>query len=426
MKRWTLGAAFAATAILAGCGGSLDPSASGPRFVARAPVPNYDATTNGSFGLGIVQNGRFYFPDRNNKAVQVYNTATNALIGSITGFTGCSAGGLTCIGTDDAKSGPNGINAITGTNLIFVSDVDRVMVVDTTNSPGTVVKTISFGSTGADAGLRADKGCFDADDKIYMVATPDAVLPFYTFISTATQQVIAKLTIDGGRFDGALGNEQCRYDPTTKNFYSNNGGTNDNPRGELQVIPANLITPFLATPMAAGTSKKLGDLGPTVLSYPLPNCDPTGLALGPASDIMVGCRPGDPKDPLDSLILNRTTGAIVATVAGGGGGDQLEYDAVTNRYYNAANRWHASGINDLGGDCSATNPCAPVVTIINAATRAVVVRLATGNNAHGLAVDGVSKRIFNPISSAGTPAGCATCASNPNFLSGGVAIFATQ
>ena len=88
-----------------------------------------------------------------------------------------------------------------------------------------------------------------------MVATPDAALPFYTFISTAAQQVIAKITIDGGRFDGALGNEQCRYDPTTKNFYVNNDGTTANDRGELEVIPANLITPFLAAPMAAGTAR---------------------------------------------------------------------------------------------------------------------------------------------------------------------------
>jgi hypothetical protein len=48
------------------------------------------------------------------------------------------------------------------------------------------------------------------------------------------------------------------------------------------------------------------------------------------------------------------------------------------------------------------------------------------NNTHGLAVDGVTKQDFNPISSTGTPAGCATCKDNNNFVTGGVAIFATQ
>lgn len=429
MKQWTLGAALAATAILVGCGGggSSGPS-SGPRLIALAPVPGYDATVNGSFDLGIVTNGRYYFTDRNNKAVEVYDTASNAFIGSITGFTGCNVGGFACSGTgfSNAKGGPNGINAITGTNLIFVPDVDAVRVVDTTTSPGTIVNTIKFNTTGADAGLRADEGCYDADDKIYMIATPDASVPFNTFISTTSQKIIAKITNDGGRFVGSSGNEQCRYDPTTKNFYTNNDGTDANPRGELQVIPANLITPFLAAPMAAGTSKKLGDLGPTVLSYALPKCDPTGLALGPGTDIIAGCRPANAGDPLIALILNRTNGAIVATVAGGGGGDQMEYDAATNRYYNAASRWIAGGINKLGGGCSATNVCSPSITIIDAASRTVALQLPTGNNAHGLAVDGVNKKVFNPISSPGTPAGCGTCKDNNNFLTGGVAIFATQ
>ena len=95
MKQWTLGAALAATAILVGCGGGGGGGAgiptSGPRLLAVAPVPNYDATTNVSSDLGMVSNGRFYYTDRNNKAVEVFDAASNAFIGSITGFTGMSA-----------------------------------------------------------------------------------------------------------------------------------------------------------------------------------------------------------------------------------------------------------------------------------------------------------------------------------------------
>lgn len=427
MKQWTLGAALAASATLVGCGiwAGLT-GGSDPRFVTVVPVPGYDATTNASFDVGIVTGGRLYFTDRNNAAVQVYDAATNAFVGSIKGFSGCNVGGFLCAGKgfSNARVGPNSISEITGTKLLFVSDVDAVRVVDTTTSPGTIVKTISFGSTGADAGIRADAGCFNADDKLYMVST-GTKLPFMTFISTTSQQIIAKITVDGGRFDGAGGGETCHYDRVTRSFLINNGGTKANPRGELKVIPANLITPFLAAPMPAGTSKKLGDLGPTVLSYSLPNCDPTGLALGPGTDIAVGCRPGKAGDPLTVLIMNRTNGAILATV-NAGGGDHLQYDAATNRYYNAASRWRASGVNDLGGGCSAKNPCTPVLSIIDAATRTVVAKLPAGNNAHTVAVDGMNKKVFMPFSSPGAPAGCATCRDNNNFLTAGVAVYSTQ
>ncbi len=426
MKQRTLGAAFAATATLVGCGiwGGLTGD-SGPRIVTFATVPGYDATTNASFDVGIVTGGRFYFTDRNNAALQVYDAATNAFVGSIKGFSGCNVGGFLCAGKgfSNSRVGPNSISEIPGTKLLFVSDVDAVRVVDTTTSPGTIVKTISFGTTGAGAGIRADAGCFNADDKIYMVST-GGKQPFITFISAASQQIIAKVTVDGGRFDGAGGTETCRYDPATKNFFVNGSETKANPRGELQVIPANLITPFLAAPMPAGTSKKLGDLGPTVLSYPLPQCDPTGLALGPGTDIAVGCRPGKAGEPLTVLIMNRTNGAILATV-NAGGGDHLQYDAATNRYYNSANRWRPSGKNDQGGGCSAKNPCTPVLSIIDAASRTVVAKLPAGNNAHTVAVDGVNKKVFMPFSSPDTPAGCANCKEN-KFLSAGLAVYATQ
>jgi hypothetical protein len=389
------------------------------------PVPGYDETTDASFDVGIVAGGHFYFTDRNNAAVQVYDAATDKFVGSIKGFSGCNVGGFLCAGKgfSAARGGPNSISAITGTKLLFVSDVDAVRVVDTTTSPGAIVKTISFGTTGADAGIRADAGCFNADDKIYMVSTP-AKLPFITFISTTTQQIIAKITVNGGRFDGAEGSEACQYDPVTKNFFVNNGGTKANPRGELQAIPANLITPFLAAPMAAGTSRTLGSLGPTVLSYPLPNCGPTGLAVGPGTDIAVGCRPGQAGEPLPVLIMNRTNGAILATV-NAGGGDHLQYDAATNRYYNSSSRWRPSGNNDAGGACSAKNPCTPVLSIIDAASRTVVARLPSGNNAHTVAVDGVNKKVFMPFSSPDAPAGCASCRDN-KFLKAGVSVYATQ
>jgi hypothetical protein len=158
--------------------------------------------------------------------------------------------------------------------------------------------------------------------------------------------------------------------------------------------------------------------------YPEGNCDPTGLALGPGSDIAVGCREGTTGAPLLVQILNRGTGAILASL-NAGGGDQIEYDPTSNRYYSASSRWTATGNAATGGACSASSPCTPVLTIIDAAQRTVVTQLPSGNNAHSVAVDPASGYIFMPVSSASAPAGCASCAAN-GFSNAGVAVFKTK
>jgi DNA-binding beta-propeller fold protein YncE len=145
------------------------------------------------------------------------------------------------------------------------------------------------------------------------------------------------------------------------------------------------------------------------------------MALGPGREMASECRQGDPGQSLTTLILNRDTGAVIATVPFGGG-DQIAFDAKSNRYYVAASRWHASGKNDLGGGCSASNPCTPALGIIDASSHAVVTQLATGNNAHSVAVDPVSGEIFVPYSSATSPSGCATCTAN-GFINGGISVF---
>src|SRR5262249_38665602 len=126
-------------------------------------------------------------------------------------------------------------------------------------------------------------------------------------------------------------------------------------------------------------------------------------------------------EKLTSIIMNRTNGAIVVTL-NVGGGDQLAYDARTNKYYLTGNRWHASGTNDLGGGCSASNPCVPTLFVVEADTHNGQPFISTGNNAHSVAVDRVSGQIFVPFSSATAPAGCATCTAN-GLTDGGISVF---
>jgi hypothetical protein len=425
MKRYsTRRLGFATTLILVGC------TSSGPTLVADTPVPNVTSGTNFSFDLGTVDGaaGRYYFTDRNNKSVDVVDTKTNKLVTQIGGFAGCFTTANTavpnCVGADNGHSGPDGINLIPGTNFIYVGDVGSVKVVDKTSN--TVVTTINVATGGANAQLRADEGCFDADDNIYMISSPEQNPPFSTFISTTTTppKIIAKIT-----FGDASGLEQCLYDHGTKSFYVNNDGSTPNPHGEVDVIPSSFVAPGNTN----FTSQSIIDSGLPLPApsgsngfkvFPEGDCDPTGMDFGPGTDLAISCREGTVGSPLNVLIMDRTSGTILATI-NAGGGDQITYDSVTNRYYVASSRWNATGkvINAMG-TCSATNPCTPMLNVIDAGSRKLVNQLATGNNAHSVAISGNDHKAFLPYSSATAPAGCANCAAS--YPNGGISVFSTQ
>ena len=389
-----IGVALLATA----CGGG---GASGPtQLGAVAPIAGVGVGTNFGFDLGLVSGNRYYFTDRNNGAVDVFDTATSAQVGQIKGTGANAFAGLALTstgGVDNSRSGPDGLNLVG--NLLYAGDVNSVKVIDPSTQQ--VVNTITVGTSGR----RADEGCVDAVHGMYMISTPEADTPFATFINTATQQVVAQVTFTDPAGNPGAGLEQCRYDSATDTFYVNNDGTTANPHGELTALPGASIRAI-----AAGGTVNYTQLA-GMRAYSEGNCDPTGLAFGPGNDIAVNCREGTTGAMLLVQIMDRSNGNILASL-NAGGGDQLEYDSATNRYYSAASRWTASGMASTNGACSAASPCTPVLQIIDAAARTVAMRLPTGNNAHSVAVDAVTFKAFVPVSSGASPGGCATCAAS--------------
>lgn len=403
-----VGAALASSAfVLAGCGGN-DHISTGPHLVADISIPNVTSGVNFSFDISTVLGSRFFFTDRNNAALDEIDIPSKSFVQTIKGngalaFAGVGPG-------PSSKSGPDGATPVG--NLIYVGDVNSVKIVDPTS--GSVLSNIGVSTTG----VRADEGCLDAVHGIFMISSPEESPPFATFINTTTQAVIAKVTFTDSAGQPTAGLEACAYDPASDNFYVNVDGSTANPHGELVKLPGAAIR---AIP-AAGVQNYTALQG--VAMYPEGSCDPTGLALGPGTDIAVGCREATTGAPLLLQIFNRASGALLASL-NAGGGDQLEYDAATNRYYNASSRWTASGNASTNGACSAASPCTPVLNIVDAGTRSVVTRLNTGNNAHSVAIDPATGFVFVPYSSASAPAGCPTCAAN-GFVNGGVSVFASH
>jgi hypothetical protein len=429
-KQLMLSIALIATTQLVACGGGGGGGGSG-NSANEILVPNANAGTNFSFDLGMVTNhsaGRYYFTDRLNKSVDMVDIATGALT-LITGtganaFTGCLPL-ASCAGVNNGLSGPDGINDInyTGVNKIYAGDVNSVKVIDPVSL--TVTKTIT-GVGNPASGNRADEGCLDAVHHRYWISSPEDVPPIATIINTDTDAIVAKITFVDLAGNPSKGLEQCRYDAASDTWFVNNDGTTANPDGELDVV-----TGASVAGIAAGATVNYTALAGVQMfneSTTSP-CDPTGLALGPGTDIAVNCRPGLVGAPLVVKIFNRTTGAHVADIAAGGG-DQLEFDLTSNRYFSGSSRWNASGkvIDRTGaGACTAADPCIPVLGVIDAATHAVIALHPTGNNAHSVAVDPVTGKVFVPHSSDTSPGGANVSAFSNGFspaqAKGGISIF---
>jgi hypothetical protein len=125
---------------------------------------------------------------------------------------------------------------------------------------------------------------------------------------------------------------------------------------------------------------------------------------------------------MDFVILDKTTGAILFQMAGLGGGDQITYDAASDKWFLANSRHTGNGIS-CGAGTAVTCPLSPALTVIaaNTATTGIpslVAHVTNGNNAHSVAVGGgyVITPFSNPTGSGGGAA----------FLNGGINIWKTS
>jgi hypothetical protein len=297
---------------------------------------------------------------------------------------------------------------------------------------------------------------------------------FYTFVRLDTNAVIGQLVMPN-----SAGQELCLFDTTGAAaimYYDDDGDlpavnsitATANPDGSLDAIHlANLFTAFAAAPVGVNGNKYIildtnanvaADIvagfwaagavgagataaGMNYITTPatgiwrraagfdtapgIPagfNCLPAGIALNTTNntDVAISCRP-----PLGEagtlLVVNRNTGAVVAT-PNAGLGDQMQFDAVGNRYLIAASRWTSTGLSP--NSClatPATRVCTPRLNVVDATTFAILNRIPIGNNAHAVDFDSSQGLAFVPYSNAILPVGCGDCAAN-GFNIGGVSV----
>ncbi len=156
-----------------------------------------------SFDISFIdqKTQRYYFADRSNKSVDIFDTKTNKFIGRVGGLVGAvmKADGTCC---NNAKSGPNGVLAIgsevwagDGDSTIKVIDLKTMKIVDSIPTGGK---------------LRANEMTYDPKDQVFIIGNQNDEPPFTTMVSTKPgHKIVGKVTFP----DATDGNEQPTYNP---------------------------------------------------------------------------------------------------------------------------------------------------------------------------------------------------------------------
>jgi len=330
-----------------------------------------------------------YFTDRSNGTVDVidtkHDTFVKGIAGGFAGFTG-----------NNGTSGPNGVTS--SDHWLFVSDApSRVVTIDLRTDR--VVSSVSTGGgidPGTGLGLRADELAYDPDDGILLVANNADTPPFATLLTvepgSGKLTVLKRITYT----TATNGAEASLWDPQTRLFYQSipevngNGGTS--PHGAIARIAPD------------GTEEP---------SFGVDGCQPAGLALGGNQNLLLGCSvvfdtAGQPWDPTDtnsaapvSLVIDARAGAIVRTIAGVSGSDEVWFNPGDSQYYLAAK----------------ADPIGPVIGVVGADTHRPPQLVPTFGNAHSLAANPHNNHVFVPLGADNVFPGC---------LNGCVAVFGRE
>jgi DNA-binding beta-propeller fold protein YncE len=299
--------------------------------------PNIPPAGLWAFDISYVddQNQVYYLADASNASVDLIDTRTDTLIGQIGGFRGFHGSRET--------QGPGGV-LVDDLGQLWASDGDStVKVIDL--SSRTIVATLNTGGT-----RRADEMAYDPQDQLLLVTNGSEAVPFATFISVTKRAIVGKLVFAGG--SGGL--EAPVFDAQTHRFYLS--------------VPANKQEPGGAVAVVDPLTQRL------ISEYPLPACDPSGIALDPATqELLLGCS-GHP------VIISALNGQVEATILQTSGCDEVWYNRGNQRFYLAA----------------FTNPSGPVLSVVDAATGTWVENVATVKKAHSVAVDPLTNHIFVP------------------------------
>jgi hypothetical protein len=342
----------------------------------------------GAFDISYVDSrrGLYVLSDRTNASVDFIDPRNNTFLGRVAGFKGVVlVNGV----ANNNLSGPDGVT-IVGGKEVWAGDGDStVKVIDIATQK--IVDTISTGGQ-----FRCDEMSWDSADHILAVANNADTPPYLSLIDTDTHQVLKKIVFDGsnGTPNATNGLEQSQWSRATGMFYVSvpQVGTTDVAQGGVAVIDPSSQS--------------------VTATYPVSDCTPAGLTLGPDKQALFGCSASFGTAPnvlTQSVVIDITSGAIRATIPQVGGSDEVWYDAGTNHYYLAAR-----SNQDNNGVTK------PVLGVVDASSNTFDTSVPTSTSAHSVAADKKSHHVFVPI---GFVAAGASDPTNPCPTKGCIAVY---
>jgi hypothetical protein len=342
----------------------------------------------GAFDISYVDSkrGLYVLADRTNASVDFIDPHDNTFLGRVGGFKGVVlVNGV----ANNNLSGPDGV-IVVGKKEVWAGDGDStVKVIDIATFQ--VVDTISTGGK-----FRCDEMSWDSADHILAVANNADTPPYLTLIDTDTHKILKKISFDGtnGTPNATNGLEQSQWSPKTGMFYVSvpQVGTTDVAQGGLSVIDPSTQS--------------------VVATYPVSDCTPAGLALGPNDQALLGCSASFGTKPnvlTQSVVMDIRSGHVAATIPQVGGSDEVWYDPGTKHYYLAArSNQDSNGVTT------------PVLGTIDAEANKFDGNVATSTSAHSVAADRNSHHVFVPI---GFVAAGASDPTNPCPTKGCIAVY---
>jgi len=345
----------------------------------------------GAFDISFVDPdiNLYVVSDRTNASVDFVDTAFDHFIGRVGGFKGVV---LNSNGTPNNNlSGPDGVVVIQH-RTVWAGDGDStVKAIDIRTSK--IIDTVSTGGQ-----FRADEMSWDARHHILAAANNADTPPFLTMIDTDTHKVLGRITFDGtkGAPNATNGLEQSQWSPETGMFY--------------------VSVPQIGANVANGGVAVIDPHSMSVVAvYPVQQCTPAGLTLGPHLHALLGCSASFGTSPnvlTQSVVVDLRTGNVIANIPQVGGSDEVWYDAGGRHYYLAAR-----------SNTDNTGKITPILGAVDARTNRFDGSVATSTTAHSVAADRFLGRVYLPIGFVPPTAPPGTDPTNPCPTHGCIAVY---
>jgi DNA-binding beta-propeller fold protein YncE len=291
---------------------------------------------------------KYYLADRDNKAIDIFDVATNSITQTTQVF-----GGI-------AGSGPNGVWTVNDKEVWAGDGDSTVKVFGIDGSSRGLLSTVGISTNGKG---RIDEGCFDPRDQLVEVHNnrePGGASSFISFIATAgpnAHTVVGKLNISAG-----LSIEQCQWDPQTGKFYVNIADANT----VLRIVPKTMKIDA---------------------TFNIPCTGPAGLTIGAHNQILLGCNGLN----TNSVIINAQSGVVEQTLTGLGGTDEVWFNRGDGHYF----------IPVCGGSCRAAPFTDQLLAVIDSEgfLQDNSVHIAPGSSFRikSVAVDPSGNTVFLPV-----------------------------